>query len=386
MTKLVLKIISKKYSDLSNPIARTACSHLTCSIGILSNILLAILKLALGAFSNSISIFADGINNVSDASSSLISLIGLKLASRPEDESHPYGHARIEYIAGIIISFVIIFVGFFLLQSSIGKILNPSDLTFSYIVLLSIFLSILIKLWQSKFYKKIGTLINSNPLLATSIDSRNDVIATTTVFFGLLVWKFFGINLDGMLGIFVAIFIIWSGIQLVRETSSPLLGESPSKELVEQITAISFENPKVLGIHDIMIHNYGPNKTFSSFHIEIDGKNDIYEIHSIATDIEEKIKSLLHIDCVTHIDPVQTDNPIRADLLQIVQSALLDLDGIIDVHDLRIVPEQPNHKLIFDVSITFDCKYLKHDLYRISKSAIQEKYPNYYIVITVDQK
>ena len=279
MGKLLIRIFVKDHENTDDPRVRERYGKFAGVVGIVSNLILCIMKILIGLVSRSIAIIADGINNLADASSSIITLVGFKLASQPEDEDHPYGHARIEYLTGLFISIVIIVIGLQLLRTSIDKILHPDPLEFSCLTIIILVAAILIKLWQSLFNRSIGRKIRSVTLMATAADSRNDVISTSAVLISVIVGKFTGIQIDGYMGCLVALFIIWSGIQLVRETTSPLLGEAPDQELVDSIAEIVKKEPGVLGIHDLMVHNYGPGKIFASMHIEVDADGDLMESH-----------------------------------------------------------------------------------------------------------
>ena len=308
MTRLLIKLFIKDHENTSDPEVREKYGKLAGIAGILSNLLLCIMKIVTGIFSGSIAIVADGINNLADASSSIITLVGFKLASQPEDEEHPYGHARIEYVTGLVISIVIIIIGIQLFRSSLDKILHPEPLVFSYVTIGILIASILIKLWQSRFNTKIGKMIRSVTLTATAADSRNDVIATSAVLLSVLVCRYTGLQIDGYTGCLVAIFIVWSGCQLVRETSSPLLGEAPDPELVDAIMEMVNSEPGILGIHDLMIHNYGPGKLFASVHAEVDSRGSLIEVHDMIDQMEHRIKSTLKIEMVIHTDPVIIDD------------------------------------------------------------------------------
>ncbi len=386
MVKYFIKTIQKKHKNLSEPKAREAYGKFACQIGIITNIMLTLIKVIIGLLSNSIALIADGINNLSDASSSIISLIGFKLASAPEDEEHPYGHARIEYITGIIVSFLIVVVGLLLLQTSFLKILNPEDLSFSYLTIILIFIAIIVKLWQMFFYRKFAELINSQTLKATSIDSRNDVFSSVAIFISMIIWEISGINIDGIIGTLVALFIIWSGIKLIKETSSPLLGETPSTEVVGSINSIAKSYDAVLGVHDIVIHNYGPSKAFATFHVEVDGDDDIFYTHNIVDIIERRIKNELNIECTIHLDPVKVNDPLIHELSEILSANLLKIDGISDLHDLRIVPGPHHTNVIFDIVKAFNCEMSNSEIQKIAQKKVRDKYPNFYIKITFDIK
>ena len=318
MGKLLIRIFVKDHENTDDPRVRERYGKFAGVVGIVSNLILCIMKILIGLVSRSIAIIADGINNLADASSSIITLVGFKLASQPEDEDHPYGHARIEYLTGLFISIVIIVIGLQLLRTSIDKILHPDPLEFSCLTIIILVAAILIKLWQSLFNRSIGRKIRSVTLMATAADSRNDVISTSAVLISVIVGKFTGIQIDGYMGSLVALFIIWSGIQLVRETTSPLLGEAPDQELVDSIAEIVKKEPGVLGIHDLMVHNYGPGKIFASMHIEVDADGDLMESHDMIDNIEKRIKDELHVEFVVHMDPVKTDDPLITKMKKII--------------------------------------------------------------------
>ncbi len=385
MTNILIKLFLRKHTDLESQEARAAYGKFAGIVGIFTNLLLAAVKALIGILSGSIAVIADAFNNLSDVSASAITLIGFKLSSAPEDKEHPYGHARIEYLAGILISVFIIVLGVFLFVTSLQKALNPTTMEFSYVSLIILVVACFAKLWQMLFYKKISKLINSVTLMATATDSRNDVIATFAVLLSTIIWKFFGVNLDGIFGVFVALFIVWSGISLIRETSSPLLGEAPSEETVASIIKITKEYPDVLGIHDLMVHNYGPGKIFASIHIEVDGDKDIYETHDTVDLIEQRIKNELHINCTAHLDPIKIKDPLREPLVKLMESTLLPINGIMDIHDLRIVPGTTHTKVILEATKTSNCEMTDLEITLTAKLALAQAYPNFDLVITFDK-
>lgn len=309
MGNLLAKLFIKDHENTSDPAVRERYGKLAGIVGIISNLLLCIMKILTGIISGSIAIVADGINNLADASSSIITLVGFKLASQPEDEEHPYGHARIEYVTGLVISIVIIIIGFQLFRSSLDKILHPQPLVFSITTIIILVVSILIKLWQSRFNISLGRKINSVTLIATGADSRNDVISTTAVLISVLVFQYTDLQIDGYMGCLVAVFIVWSGYQLVKETSSPLLGEAPEPELVDAIMEAISREPDILGTHDLRVHNYGPGKTFASIHAEVDARGSLVEVHDMIDRVEHAVQDALHIELVIHMDPVTIDDP-----------------------------------------------------------------------------
>lgn len=384
MGKLLIRIFVKDHENTDDPRVRERYGKFAGVVGIVSNLILCIMKILIGLVSRSIAIIADGINNLADASSSIITLVGFKLASQPEDEDHPYGHARIEYLTGLFISIVIIVIGLQLLRTSIDKIMHPDPLEFSCLTIIILVAAILIKLWQSLFNRSIGRKIRSVTLMATAADSRNDVISTSVVLISVIVGKFTGIQIDGYMGCLVALFIIWSGIQLVRETTSPLLGEAPDQELVDSIAEIVKKEPGVLGIHDLMVHNYGPGKIFASMHIEVDADGDLMESHDMIDNIEKRIKDELHVEFVVHMDPVKTDDPLITKMKKIIADALLPLDGVDNIHDFRIVPGPTHTNIIFDVVLAADCSLSEKEITGIAAEAARSVDNDFYVVITFD--
>ena len=385
MGNLLFKIFVKDYENTSNPSVRENYGKLAGVVGIVSNLLLCVMKILIGIFSKSIAIIADGINNLADASSSIITLIGFKLASAPEDEDHPYGHARIEYLTGLFVSILIIIIGIQLFKSSVLKIMNPEPLVFSYTTIIILVVAIAIKLWQAAFNVTIGKRINSVALMATAADSRNDVISTSVVLISVLVSHLTGFQIDGYMGCLVALFILWSGIQLVRETSSPLLGEAPDQEIVDQILEIVRREPDVLGVHDLMVHNYGPGKIFASIHVEVDAEGDLMKSHDMIDNIEKLVKEELHIQFVIHMDPIKTNDPLVDKMRGVMSKAVGSIDGIENIHDFRVVPGPTHTNIIFDAVVTNECKTCEKDIVTIAGDAAKEVNENYYVVITFDK-
>lgn len=384
MSDFLFRKFIKNYKDVTNPKVRDDYGKFAGIVGIISNGILCIMKILIGLISGSIAIVADAINNLADASSSVITLAGFKLASMPEDEEHPYGHARIEYLAGMAVSVIIILVGAELAKSSFSKILHPSPLEFSWAIIVILILSIAIKIWQSRFNISAGKKINSLTLIATGADSRNDVISTSVVLMGILIGHFFDIQIDGYLGIGVAIFILWSGICLVKSTVSPLLGEAPDPDLVNNIEeeAMSFEG--VLGIHDLVVHNYGPGKVFASIHIEVDSKEDVMVSHDLIDNIEKKLSKDLNILLTAHMDPIDTEDPNRGPLYALIAEAVDEIPGALSFHDLRIVPGATHTNVIFDVVISPDYKDREEEMRSIFKEKILQFNPKFDSVVEFD--
>ena len=385
MGTFLAKIFVKDYKNTGDPKVRERYGKFAGIVGIISNAVLCTMKIIVGLVAGSIAIVADGINNLADASSSIITLIGFKLAAAPEDKDHPYGHARIEYLTGLFISVLIIVLGLQLLSSSFRKVLQPDPLSFSYTTVIILVIAIVIKIWQALFNMGIGKKINSVALMATGADSRNDVISTSAVLVSIFIGKIFHIQLDGYIGCLVALFIVWSGIQLIRETSSPLLGEAPDADLVRAIEEGVLSHEGVIGIHDLVVHNYGPGKIFASIHIEVDAKGDLMESHDMIDNIERYIKEGLHIEFTAHMDPVELDNPLISQLYKEIIQTIKPLEGVHSIHDLRIVPGKTHTNVIFDAVLTPSCKMSEDEISRLVDAKLKQINPTYFVVITFDK-
>lgn len=385
MTEFLCKKFIKDYENTRDAKVRQSYGKLAGIVGIISNVFLCTGKIIIGTVAGSIAIIADGINNLADASSSLITLIGFKLSSLPEDEEHPYGHARIEYISGMIVSVLIVVVGIELLRSSVQKVLRPEHLQFSVYIIIILSLSILIKVWQALFNMNLGKRINSLTLIATGSDSRNDVISTAAVLLSVIAGRLWNLQIDGYMGCLVAVFIMWSGICLVKETMSPLLGESPDSELVDQIMDIATSYDGVIGIHDLVVHNYGPGKIFASIHIEVDASGDMMESHDMIDNIERAIGKALSIEATAHLDPVKVDDPVVSQMKSIAVDIVSSIEGVDSVHDLRIVSGPTHTNIIFDVVVRPACKLSNKEIHNIFQRSFSEIDPNYFVVINYDK-
>ena len=385
MTEILIRKFIKDFKNTANPEVREAYGKLSGAVGIVSNLILSALKVTAGLVFGSIAIVADGINNISDAGSSIITLIGFKLAGLPEDKNHPYGHARYEYITGLVVSFVIILLGFQLLKESVIKIIHPDPISFSLLTAILLVIAILIKIWQMCFYIKVGKKINSTTILAVSKDSRNDIIATSAVLLGLIVGKVTGIQLDGILGAMVAVFIIISGIQLIRETVSPLLGESPDPELVAQIRSIMMSYDGILGIHDLVVHEYGPGKIFASAHAEVDSSVDVLTSHDLIDRAEREINSQLGIHFVIHMDPIVLNDPMLDKYKKAVDDIISAIDSKIKFHDFRCVTGQTHTNLIFDIVVPMGYKMTDDEICRLVENKVKDFDEKLCTVITIDK-
>ena len=385
MNKFLCRIFVKDYENTKDPQVRERYGKFAGVVGILSNVILCAAKILVGAISGSIAIIADGINNLADASSSIITLAGFKLSSLPEDKEHPYGHARIEYISGMIVSVLIVVVGIELIKSSADKIMHPSPLEFSWSIIVVLLLAIAIKIWQALFNINIGKRINSLTLTATGTDSRNDVIATTVVLISIIVGKLTGLQIDGYMGCLVALFIIWSGIGLVKETMSPLLGEAPDPELVNAISDMALSYDGVLGIHDLVVHNYGPGRIFASIHIEVDAEADMMESHDMIDNIEREMAKKLHIEITGHLDPVRTNDPVVKKMVQLTSEVAAQIDGVSNIHDLRIVTGPTHTNVIFDTVVASNCTLSLKEIHEAFQKAVKTEGDNYFVVINFDK-
>jgi cation diffusion facilitator family transporter len=320
-------------------------------VGILSNALLFLVKLFTGLFTGSISIMADAVNNLSDSATSAITLIAFRLSAKPADEEHPYGHARFEYLSAMVVSCVIVAIGAQFLFSSARKVIAPEPVIFSTPVAALLLVSVGLKLCQQLFYRRLGRRINSQALLANAADSRNDAVTTLAVLAGALVSHFTGAMLDGIMGVLVALFVIWSGISMLREALNPLLGEVPTKELVDAIHTKILGYPSVYGLHDLMVHNYGHDRCFASVHVELPAAQDIMVSHEIVDEIERDFLETMNLHMVIHLDPVKTDDP-KVDRLRVLcAEAVSKVDPVLTIHDFRIVDGPHHTNLIFDVTV-----------------------------------
>lgn len=385
MVKLLIKKFVRDYEDTQNPVVRTAYGKFSSIVGILCNTFLFIGKIIIGLLSGSVSITADAVNNLSDASSSIISLIGFKLASRPADEEHPYGHGRYEYLSGLMVALLIMVIGVELLKSSIEKVIKPEAVDFSWITVGVLAVFILIKLWMMFFNKKIGNIINSKTLIATATDSRNDVITTTAVLIAVLISHFGGMELDGWMGIIVAVFILYSGFGLVKDTLDPMLGKAPDEEQVDIIRKKILSYKGVLGTHDLMVHDYGPGRQFASVHVEMAAEGDVIANHDIIDNIERDFLENEGMHMIVHFDPISTKDSLVNELREWISGQMKHLDTRLTIHDLRIVKGTTHTNVIFDCLVPHDMEIGEKEIKRFASNIVAEKYPNYYTVVTIDR-
>ena len=386
MTKLLLKLFVKDHADGADPGVRARVGKLSGIVGILANAVLCAGKLFIGTISGSVSITADAMNNLSDAASSIVTLIGFKLAERPADADHPYGHARYEYLSGLAVAAMVLVIGFELAKTSFQKLLHPESVAFSIPLVVVLVGSVLVKLWLSLFNTSLGKHIDSAALLATAADSRNDVVSTLAVLAAALVEKFTGYRVDGYMGLAVAIFIFYSAIGLAKETISPLLGESASPELSKRIAEMMDAEPRVLGFHDLMVHDYGPGQRFGSLHVEMDQKEDPLSCHELIDDMERLCLEKYNIHLVIHYDPVVVGDPEQDSLRTTIFEALQAIDTRLNLHDFRMVRGAGHTNLIFDIALPSDLTGKEKRIGESIDAALAARGDDmkYYTVITFD--
>ena len=386
MTQFLIRCFIKRPDDVKDAAVRTAYGNLASLVGMACNILLCIGKLLAGTLFGSIAIMADALNNLSDASSNVVSLIGFRLAAKAPDAEHPYGHARYEYLAGLVVSVTILAIGLSLLKESVLKVLHPTPVAFSWLSIGVLAASILVKLWLSGFNRAVGKKINSETLMATAADSRNDVLTTGAVLLSTILCSLTGYGIiDGIMGVGVAAFILWSGWGLVMDTLSPLLGESPSPELVEHIERTVMSYPGVLGVHDLMVHDYGPGHQFASLHVEFPAETDPLTAHDVIDNIEKDFLQKDRLQVTIHYDPIVTADASVGVLRARLKEHARQLDPRLSIHDLRIVPGDSHTNVLFD--LVFPAGYTGDIDQMLAKMCqfVKEQDPKYCCVVKVEQ-
>ncbi len=386
MTQFLIRCFIKRPDDVKDAAVRTAYGNLASLVGMACNILLCIGKLLAGTLFGSIAIMADALNNLSDASSNVVSLIGFRLAAKAPDAEHPYGHARYEYLAGLVVSVTILAIGLSLLKESALKVLHPTPVVFSWLSIGVLAASILVKLWLSGFNRAVGKKINSETLMATAADSRNDVLTTGAVLLSTILCSLTGYGIvDGIMGVGVAAFILWSGWGLVMDTLSPLLGESPSPELVEHIERTVMSYPGVLGVHDLMVHDYGPGHQFASLHVEFPAETDPLTAHDVIDNIENDFLKKDRLQVTIHYDPIVTADASVGVLRARLKEHARQLDPQLSIHDLRIVPGDSHTNVLFDLA--FPAGYTGDIDQMLAKMCqfVKEQDPKYCCVVKVEQ-
>ena len=384
MIALLTKIFIKDSENLKDPGVRRAYGMLTAIVGIILNSFVFSIKAFAGVTTGSLAILADGFNNLSDAGSSFLSMLGYSMAGKEADADHPFGHGRIEYIMGLIVSIMIIVVGCELLTSSAGKIFNPEEVRPSALSAVILIISIFIKLYMYSYNKAISRKINSAAMAATAADSLSDCVATTVVLISTVVLYLSGENIDGISGVIVALFIIYEGISAAKETVAPLLGQPPSKELVDDILRIVNEYPEVLGTHDLLVHDYGPGRRMISIHAEVSGDRNIYELHDAIDRIERELKTRLGCEAVIHMDPVDINDKKTEEMAARVRILVEGITEGLSIHDFRVDIKESSRKLYFDVQLSSECRLQPSEVERLVKKEIKTL-GDYEAVINVDR-
>ncbi len=384
LSEFLVRSFVKNRADTSDPAVRIAYGRLSGAVGIACNLLLSAGKFAAAVFSGSFAVMADAVNNLSDASSSVVSLVGFKIAGKPADHEHPYGHARSEYLAGLIVALLVLVAGVELMKSGVGRILHPEPLRFSWGLAAALAASVFVKLWMYLFYRKNGRLIASGALLSAAADSRNDVLATSAVLASSLLSHFADVSLDGWMGAGIAGFILFSGWGLVRDTLDPLLGKAPDPQTAREIQKRILGYPGVLGTHDLLIHDYGPGRRFGSVHVEMAAEGDPIANHDVIDGIERDFLKNESLDLVVHLDPIVTSESAVGDLRLSLSGLVKSVHPDMSIHDLRVVPGTTHTKLVFDCVVPPEMRMKQAEIRRTLSRLVAEKYPDHYCAITFD--
>lgn len=384
MIKLLTKLFIKDHENVANAAVRRAYGTMCGLYGIFLNLLLFAGKYFAGVISGSVAITADAFNNLSDAGSSIITLLGFAIAGKKPDLDHPFGHGRAEYLAGLALSAVIILMGFELAKSSFEKILHPEPINTGLLPALILVCSILVKFYMCLYNRSVGKKINSAAMQATAVDSLSDSVATTVVLLSMGIAYFFHVNIDGYAGLLVAVFIIYAGFNAAKDTVSPLLGQAPDPEFLQQIADIVTAHPEVVGIHDLVVHDYGPGRVMVSLHAEVRGDGNIFDLHDAIDTAETELKEQLGCIATIHMDPIEADNTEVSQMRAAVSEKLKELDNVISIHDFRMVPGPTHTNLIFDAVVPADYPKSDEELAANIRQQIHQAWPDRYAVVTID--
>ena len=381
----IFSLFIKDYTNINDESVRNRYGIFSSVAGIVLNIMLFVFKIIASMITSSIAIAADALNNLSDAGSSIITFIGFRMAGKPADDDHPFGHGRAEYIAAAVVAMLILYMGVELCKSSISKIISPQSTTPDTVSICILATSVLVKGWMYLFNRHIGKGINSKPIIATAKDSLSDAVATTAVLFGLGAEMLFDINTDGYIGLIVSAFILYTGIGAIKDAMTPLLGTIPDKELVNAIKDTILAHEEIVGIHDMVIHNYGPTRFMMSVHAEVPCDGDILRIHDTIDIIEREITSKFGCDAVIHMDPIETNNEHINEMSQKVRTVLCSIDSRLTMHDFRMVSGETHTNLIFDVVVPFDFGMTPKQLINMIQQEIFKISNSYFVVVTIDK-
>ena len=385
MIDFLISIFVRDSGNISEPSVRRGHGTFAGTVGIIVNLTLSLAKITAGTLFGSISVTADGINNLSDAGSSAVTLIGFKLSGKPADRDHPFGHERIEYLTGFILGIVILIVGVELIKLSVNRIIHPRPTLTSDLMIAILVISIAVKLWLARFYSRIADIISSSAVRAASADSMNDVLTTSAVLLGVLVSRCYGYQIDGWMGIGVALFILRSGIMILKSLLGPILGEMPDPELVKKIEQKILSYDGIINIHDLVVHSYGPNVLFTTVHAEVDAKGSFISSHDLIDCIERDCARDMNINLVIHMDPVVTDDNEMNGLRKMTEDIVNSVDPSLSIHDFRVVRGDTHTNLIFDILIPADYHTSGKKTVQKIEDAIREKDPTFFPVITVDR-
>lgn len=382
---MLKKLFIKDYTNTSNPTVRNQYGKVAGIFGIVTNLILGIIKLIIGVVSHSVSIMADAANNIADTASSVLTILGFKLSNKNPDRAHPYGYARYEYVAGLIISILMLVMGVTFAKESIIKIFNPEELVINAITYVILGIAVIGKILQMLVYLDFSKVIESNTLKANAIDTRNDIISTTAILISMIIMNIFKINIDGYLGLAVSGFVIFSAINTIKEVLEPIIGIMPTKERIEEISQKLLSYEYVLGIHDLVLHNYGVNNDFITVHVEIDSSMDMLEAHDLIDNIENDFKNDLGVDLTIHMDPVVVGNKTVDTLHELVINSIKGLDADLTIHDFRIVEGITHTNILFDCVVPYEKKYCLEDIKNHLINTVKPKKGKYYFVIEIDR-
>lgn len=386
MTNLLISLFIKNKDHVEDSNVRNAYGKMAGIVGIMCNLFLFAGKFFAGVITGAISITADAFNNLSDAASSIITLVGFDMAGKPADKDHPFGHGRMEYVSGLVVSLLILMMGVELFKSSVEKVLHPEVISEQWISYMILVVSIFVKFWMYMFNRSIGWKIHSETMKATASDSLNDCVSTAAVFGGMLIFHYFHLNIDGVVGIVVACFVLWGGYESVRDTLNPLLGESPDPELVTKIKEMVLRHEMVIGVHDIVVHDYGPGRRIVSLHAEVPATENIMEVHDVMDHIEMRLMEEYHCEATIHMDPVVTNDEEVTETKKEVQDLVKGYDPDLSIHDFRMVKGPTHTNVIFDLLIPYGKKYQQEKVVEDIKKKVKEEMPgNHYAVIRVDR-
>lgn len=385
MISILSKLFIKNKEEMSESKIRSVYGTLCCIVGILLNIVLFCIKYFAGIISSSIAITADAFNNLSDAGSSVITLAGLRLSEKKPDKDHPFGHGRMEYLSGLAVSVIIILVGVELFRSSVDKVINPVDVDTSAVAIVILVVSILVKGYMFLYNRKIGKKINSAGMKATALDCIGDAVATLVVLISAVISYFTELKIDGWCGILVSLFIVYAGIRSVKETVNPLLGMPPEKEFIDDVKRIVMSFDKIIDIHDLIVHDYGPGRVIVSLHAEVSGNQDIYELHDVIDNAEQKLFNELNCIAVIHMDPIETDNSVTVKMRDEVAQTLKVLSNDLTIHDFRMVPGSSHTNFIFDAVVPHEIRMSDNEIKSQICSIISDNFDNCNAVVNIDR-